>query len=408
MSLFTTSGFASAAASGTDWRDTAKAVLEQLESVRTEGHRCNFGFLYISDHLAEDAQSILNLFKSVLGVQNWVGGIGLGVCASGQDFIDVPAISAMIGVFEEDEFCLIPPIGEEPSPALEEWLKTNEPMLTFVHGDPMAEQDPAIGARVLEEACGGFVVGGLTSSRRHHAQFAGELYEGALCGAVFSSRVKVATTLSQGCTPVGEIHTITRADGHTVLEIDGKPALGIFEDDIRTMAIRVTGIDPNLVMVDEEAAEDKAAIPDEFQTMLKGEVHAALPVQGSDGHDFLVRNIIGLDPDKGALTIAQDFSPGDRIMFVHRDNESVYRDLSASLIALRKRVQHDTGAFKPRGAVYISCVARAFGRPEGQNGQEMRLIRDIIGDVPLAGFYAGGEICKARLYGYTGILTLFL
>ena len=64
MSLYTSSQFAAASATGTDWRDTSKAVLEKLEEVRTDGHQFNFGFLYITDHLADDAQSILNLFKS--------------------------------------------------------------------------------------------------------------------------------------------------------------------------------------------------------------------------------------------------------------------------------------------------------------------------------------------------------
>ena len=106
--------------------------------------------------------------------------------------------------------------------------------------------------------------------------------------------------------------------------------------------------------------------------------------------------------------IAQHVSTGDRLMFVHRDHESVYSDLSASLLALRERVKKQTGTFEPKGALYVSCVARAFSEFEGEHKNELALIHDIIGDVPLTGFYAGGEINKARLYGYTGILTLFL
>ena len=104
MSLFTSSSFASAAASGTDWRDTAKTVLEMLEEAKTPGHDFNFGFLYISDHLSEDAVSILNLFKSVLNIENWVGEIGLGIAGCGERFVDQPAISAMIGHFDEEDF----------------------------------------------------------------------------------------------------------------------------------------------------------------------------------------------------------------------------------------------------------------------------------------------------------------
>lgn len=409
MSLFTSSHFASAGASGTDWRDTSKAVLEKLESVRTEGHAFNFGFLYISDHLADDALSILNLFKSVLNIEHWIGGIALGVCVCGESFIDMPAISAMITCFDDDAFCMIPPVHDQPMPELERWLKEHEAMLTFVHGDPIADQDPAVTLKAIEELTGGFVLGGLTSSRKSHAQFAGELYDASVCGAVFASDVKVATMLSQGCNVIGETHAITRCDGHTVYEINEQKALSVFENDIRALTMKMTGLDPDKMMVEDDSILHKSEVPKEFQSVLQGEIHAALPISESDQKDYLVRNIIGLDPDKGSILISQHVSNGDRIIFVHRDHDSVYQDLSASLVALRKRVQHEQGCFEPKGAIYISCVARAFNHFD-QNGHdnEMALIRDVIGDVPLAGFYAGGEISKARLYGYTGILALFL
>ncbi|MCD8497943.1 MAG: FIST C-terminal domain-containing protein [Alphaproteobacteria bacterium] len=101
-------------------------------------------------------------------------------------------------------------------------------------------------------------------------------------------------------------------------------------------------------------------------------------------------------------------------LFVYRDDESVRADLSRMLVELRHRVEREQGVFAPKAALYISCLARArcdFGqggiKPEGATG-EMALIREVIGDVPTIGFYAGGEIMAARLYGYTGVLTLFL
>ncbi len=411
MSLFTTSQFASSAAGGSDWREAAKAVLEDLGEAGPSENYFNFGFLYISDLLAEDAESILNLFKSVLNIENWVGGIGIGVCANGEGFIDKPAISAMIGKFDEDEFQIFPPINLEPDEAdalLKPWLDEHEPMLVFVNGDPMTEEDPALILKNLDILCGGFMVGGLTSSRQTHAQFAGEFYEGGLCGAVFSSAIPVASTLSQGCTIISEMHTITRCDGHEVIELDELPAAEVFEQDLRSMVIKKIDVDPDSVLVDEKSLEDPQALPEEFHSLVKGEVHAALPISESDGNDYLVRNIIGMDPDDGAMTIAQHVYNGGRLMFVHRDHDSVYSDLSANLLELRKRVKKETGGFEPKGALYVSCVARAFNEFDGDHKNEMELIHDIIGDVPLTGFYAGGEINKGRLYGYTGILTLFL
>lgn len=95
-------------------------------------------------------------------------------------------------------------------------------------------------------------------------------------------------------------------------------------------------------------------------------------------------------------------------MFVHRDEETVREDLSKSLVKLRKRATDASGNFEPKGAIYISCAGRAQAEFENQSDSEMNLIREVIGDIPMVGLYAGGEISNARLYGYTGILTLFL
>ncbi len=415
MALFTSPQFASAAAAGTDWRDTAKVVLEKLEEARTPGHQFNLGFLYITDALVDDAVSILNLFKSVLNIDHWVGSVGLGVSGCGQRFIDQPAISAMIGRFDKDDFCLFPSFSIDPSAAeaaLKPWLAAQDPMLALVHGDPLSEENPAHTVERFEALLGGFVVGGLSSSRQVNLQFSDEVVDGGLSGVVFSQNVKVATTLSQGCTPIGSSHTITRCDGHTVLELDEKKAVEVFEQDLRSFAIKKIDRDPDEILIDEAALGDPTAVPEEFKSLMKGEILAALPISESDQKDYLVRNIMGLDQDEGSMMIAEHVNKGDRLLFVHRDHDSVYEDLSKSLLELRKRVETEEGVFAPKGAVYISCVARAFSDPglsdNPHEHNEVELIQDILGDVPLTGFYAGGEISKARLYGYTGILVLFL
>ncbi|MCB1721732.1 MAG: FIST C-terminal domain-containing protein [Alphaproteobacteria bacterium] len=411
MTLLSSSQFMSCAAQGADWREASKTVLEELGEEKPAQQGYNFGFLFVSDALAEDAQSILNLFKSVLKIENWVGGIGLGVCAGGQSFIDGPAVSVMLGKFEPESFCIFPPINLEPEKAkaiMVPWLEAYDPMLVFVCGDPMSEEDPALLLHNLDMACNGFMVGGLTSSRNSHAQFAKDFYQGGLCGALFSDNVPVASTLSQGCDTIGGVHTITRCDGHEILELDGQKAVEVFEHDLRAMAIKKLDVDPDQVLIDEEVLDNPDSMPEEFQSLIQGEVHAALAISESDGQDYLVRNIIGINPDDGAMMISQHVFHGERLMFVHRDHESVYRDLSANLIDLRKRVQEEYGEFAPKGALYISCAARAYNEFDDQQKNEITLIKEIIGDVPLTGFYAGGEINKGRLYGYTGILTLFL
>lgn len=415
MTLITSSRFASASASGTDWRDTSKKVLEQIEKAITKEDQFNLGFLYITDLLADDALSILNLFKSVTGIQHWIGCTGLGVCAGGRDYLDEPAISAMVGTFDQNGFQAFPGFGEDETDArnaIENWGGKDDGSLVIVHGNPMAENDPALALATLHELTGGFIVGGLSSSRSRHILFSGDVTEGSYAGAVFAPDLQVSTGLSQGCQPIGALHTVTRCEDHIIYEIDGKPPFDVFQNDLREMVIKKTGQDPDKVFMEEDGMEKGMyTVPAEFQDLFKGEMHVAFAVAGSDQQDYMVRNILAMDPDEGMMAVSHNVSIGDHILFAHRDDSTIESELSAMLVNLRGRVTGERGAFEPQAGLYISCAGRIYSKfnagGEEPLSSEMTLIKEIIGDIPMTGFYASGEISNNRLYGYTGVLTLF-
>jgi len=407
MQTTTSPSFISAAASGTNWRDISKKILEAFEKFKTGPDQFNIGFLYITDQLAQDAESTLNLFKSVTGIEHWVGSVGIGVCTNGEEYVDTPAISAMIGYIDPDKFTVFGS-GGEPSPApdaLDSWLEKNDAMLTLVHADPMADTDPARDLALLNDTIQGFLVGGLSSSRHENFQVADNVIQGGISGLVMSSDIPVACTLTQGCAPIGQTHTITKAEDNVILEIDHQVPQEVFTQNLKKMVETRTGKNPDEVEMNE------FDVPEEFKDLFQGDIHVAFPVKGSDVQDYLVRNIVGIDPDEGYMAISEGVKVGDQMIFVHRDDKTVRSDLSQKLVQLRGRVQQEKGDFKPKAAVYISCVARAFcnfTEQEGHSGGEMALIREITGDIPLSGFYASGEISKGHIYGYTGILILFL
>jgi small ligand-binding sensory domain FIST len=126
-------------------------------------------------------------------------------------------------------------------------------------------------------------------------------------------------------------------------------------------------------------------------------------VAGSDTGDYLVRNLTGIDPGKGWLAIGAQVETGDRIMFTRRDRQGAEQDLQRMLDDLARRA----GGQPIKGGVYCTCVARG---PNlfGDDSEELKAIRATLGDFPLVGFFANGEICNNRLYGYTGVLALFL
>lgn len=413
MSLFTSENFASAAASGKDWREASKNVLDKLDGLEPKDKkRFNFGFLYISDYLADDANSILNLFRSVLEIENWIGCVGMGVIGTGESFVDKPAIAAMIGHMDEDGFCIFPQISEDRAHSdqdrVKTWLSSHVPMLTLVHGDPLSEEDPIMMLRELEKSTGAFLIGGLSSSRSHHYQIASAVCENAICGAFFDQSLPVVTTLSQGCEPISDFHTITKAQDNIVFELDGKPALDVFQDTMRALAAKKLGKTPGDFNADLTAIRKSEDIPEEFQSLFKGQVHVAFPLSQSDQKDYLVRNIMGIDADQYALAVSEQVSAGDRMLFVERDQATVAKDLTKNLVSLKERVIAQYGDFNPKAGIYVSCVARGYAPDKVTEETEIRILQDMIGKIPMAGFYAGGEISNARLYGYTGILILFL
>lgn len=409
MEYVSSSHFVSASAAGENWRDISKKVLEALASARTDGFKPNMGFLYITDSLAADAQSILTLFRSVTDVDHWSGCAAAGVCGAGAEYVDMPAISVLVGEVPADRMHAFSAQGAKikgMNRELESWAVKNDPMLVVVHADPL-QGDPAHVLEEVEATLGGFMVGGLASSRREHAIIGRDVAPGGVSGFVFSTEVAVATALSQGCIPMGPWHEISKGDAHIVSYLDGRAPIDVFNEEMAAMAEKRLGYKPRDVILESGGK----GLPSDLMRLLSGEAHVAFPVEGSDQKDFMVRNIVALDPDSGAMAVGEILEDGQKMMFVHRDDDTVRADLSATLVALHKRIVHERGEFNPKAALYISCIARAgvrFGEGDGEGpGGEMALLRTVLGDIPVAGFYAAGEISNARLYGYTGVLTLF-
>lgn len=406
MTSFSSANFTSVIATGTDWRDVTRDLLAALPVSTSDPY--TIGFLYISDLLADDAASMLDLIRSVTGIPHWVGACGLGVCGNGVAHLDRPAAALMVGRFDADNFKVFPVSDLTLAPAriaLEDWLDSNDAMLTLVHGDPMMESDPALVLAELGRLTGGFLAGGQASSRNKHCVIADKVAQGGIGGVVFSSDVMVATTLTQGCTPVGPVHTVTRSEANVVMELDGERAFDVFTTDLKTEILTRAGEDPAKSEITETLFPDDEGLSGPVKNLFTGDIHVALPVTGSDQRDYMVRTLLGVDPETGWLAIPQNIEQGQHLMFVHRDPASVEGDLSRVLNDLRLRLIREHVQFAPQGAIYISCVSRASGAAENA---EMALIQTLLGDVPMAGFYANGEISNQRLYGHTGVLILFL
>ena len=151
--------------------------------------------------------------------------------------------------------------------------------------------------------------------------------------------------------------------------------------------------------------------------MVSGDVQERL-VNRSFGDDVRVRHLVGLDPSRQGVAVAELLHAGQSLAFCQRDMQAARRDLVRICAEIRDELVPDTEpapapgaapvdpADRIAGAIYVSCAGRGgphFGAPSA----ELQIVRHALGDVPLAGFFAGGEIEQHHLYGYTGVLTVF-
>jgi small ligand-binding sensory domain FIST len=311
--------------------------------------------VYFTDVLAGEADKILDSLKTQTGVRDWIGSVGTGILATGTEYQDGPALAAMVA--DLDAFSVFS--GRAP-------LKANG-SFGVVHADPAAPDLPGLVSDMSAKVGTGYIVGGVSSSRSRTVQIANEVLSGGLSGAVLGEEVAVATRLTQGCTPYPGRFRVTEGEDNIIARLDGRPALEVLLE----------------------------AVGGERTQLLVG-----LPVPGSDTGDYTARNIVGVDPKAGLIAIGDLVEPGMEVLFCKRDAAAAKKDLEGILSSLKR------DAPRPRGALYYSCVARGE-HMFGSRGAELDLVKRSLGEVPLVGFFCNGEISRDRLYGYTGVLTVF-
>ncbi|HTQ33895.1 MAG TPA: FIST C-terminal domain-containing protein [Stellaceae bacterium] len=375
-----TAGFASAFAAG-DAATLGKRLLNQL----TPEAETTLGIVYVSEPAAPVLPRLVDELAAGTGIAHWTGGVGLGVCAGGEEVYDRPAAAVLTAAVRETQFRIF---ASTADPAADlprhhgQWIEATQPILALVHADPRC---PDLLRATIDAgaASGAFLVGGLVSHRTQATLVARRpgsnddgTGAGGMAGLMLAPAVGVATALSQGCMPIGPVRRIDEARDNVVMAIDGRPALDVFRQDIGP-----------------ELAQNLRRVG--------GIIFAGLPVTGSDTGDYLVRNLMGIDPGQGWLVLGAEVSPGDPILFCRRDPESAKHDLTRMVKQLAGRLNGP-----PKAGVYVSCVARGVSL-FGDEGVEATVIRETLGDFPLVGFFANGEISRDRLYGHTGILTLF-
>ena len=405
----------------------AALVLAQLRAMMAlPGYASapTLALLYITDRYAGHAQDILDHLSAELPeVTDWSGTVGVGIASNNVEYFDEPALCVMLCELPHDQYRVFSGVSPLPAVAAGRFKAHT----ALVHADSGTPDVAELISEMAGRCDSGYVFGGLASSRGQTVQFAlsghgnvkgqgaaSGVFSGGLSGVAFARGAAMMSRVTQGCQPVSGNHTITACDRNVVTELDGQSALDVILADL----------DITL----EQPREALAKI----RTTLVGLSHpnGSLNDQprrrtGQFGGEVMVRHIIGLDPARKGIAVAEAPSVGMTLAFCERNAQAARADLIRICAEIREALEPEEvtlevasalsaseaesaphPARRIAGAVYVSCSGRG-GPHFGASSAELQIVRRALGDVPLVGFFAGGEIARHQLYGYTGVLTVF-
>jgi len=378
----------------------AAAQVEARRSARQPAFVATLGLVYLTDALAPQADAVLAELRQRWPGVHWAGTVGVGVLAGGVEYLDEPALVLMLTDLPAGSFQLF----SGRAPLAEGWAGS-----ALVHADPGTPDLDELVVELAGRTGAGYLFGGLAAARTRRLHIADGVFDGGLSGVGFAPGLALVSRVTQGVQPLGPALQVTAAEHNLVLALDGRPALPQLLDALGLSLDQpqraLAGLRHALVGLTD--ADDRA--------LARG---------GQFGVDTRVRHLIGIDPGRAGFAVADTVQPGQQLSFCRRDVAAARRDLVRICAEIREELESEAAApagpdargapadgpapaARIAGALYISCSGRGgphFGAPSA----EAQIVQHALGDVPLVGFFAAGEIAHHHLYGYTGVLTVFV
>jgi small ligand-binding sensory domain FIST len=367
-----------------------------LEAASTAGEElgelgCDLAIVFVSGALLADPHTVLATIHEILAPDELVGCGAGGVIAHGREIEAGAAVSVWAANLGADgsavAFHAAVEEVEAGTGALTGMADLSGAAGAILLVDPVTFPTDAV-LRFLSESTPMLpLLGGLASGRSASDEsilFIGDevVDDGAV--GVRLDGIEVLPMVSQGATPLGPELTITAGEGHVIGELAGKPALSKLRETIEALPV-----------------EDLRLVQGGLLVGIVVDANKPEYLQG----DFLVRGLVGADPQTGQVAIAADVHPGQVVRLHARDAESADRDLREAL-SIRMTA---LGGRRPAGALLFACNGR--GRQMfGCRDHDAEVIGDALG-VPAAGFFAAGEIGPVGgsyfLHSFTATLAVF-
>lgn len=360
----------------------------------------DLGLVFISSAFTSEYPRLLPLLQERLSVPVLIGCSGGGIVGMQQgqlqEMESSPALSltlAHLPGVEVSAFHVVaeelPDLDSSPTAWVDLFGIAPSPTPHFILlSEPFSSQINDLLQGLDFAYPGSVTVGGLASSSQIGGRISlfinDRIYTEGTVGVALSGNIVLEAIVAQGCRPIGKPYQISSCERNILLELEAQPPLVVLRDLLE-----------NLSEYDRQLAQHSLFVGvarDEFKQNLE---------QG----DFLIRNLLGVDPKLGALAIGDRLRPGQRIQFHLRDAETSADDLEYLLGRYQKQTQFQTAA----GALMFSCMGRGeelYGKPNFDS----HLFSRYLNNVPLGGFFCGGEIGPVGgntfLHGYTTVFGI--
>ncbi|HJU03587.1 MAG TPA: FIST N-terminal domain-containing protein [Nitrospiraceae bacterium] len=348
--------------------------------------------LFFSSHYAERSAELSDAVYRTLAPRVLVGCTGEGVIAGSEEIEQTPAVALWAAHLPDASLTPLRLSAGQDGDLLERLPNglghgLDLPVLLLL-ADPFSTPMDDVLSFLGDRAPGASAIGGLAGGGHdvgaNRLLLNDTVHDGGLVGVAISGSVSVRTVVSQGCRPIGDRYVVTRADNNVIYELGGVPAMERLQSMFESLA-------PQERVLAQNALHLGIAIDEQGNRFERG--------------DFLVRNLIGADRSSGSVAIGDLVKEGQSVQFQVRDAQSASEDFHLLLASARSR-QHAP----PQGALIFSCCGRGrglFGRPH----HDVTVLRERAGEIPIAGFFAQGEIGPIGgsnfLHGYTASVALF-
>ena len=354
----------------------------------------DIAIVFVSPHFADEFQEIADAIQETLQPIKMIGCVGDSIVSGDREIEGDPAITIWAAALPDTTIAtahlLLERVpdggfisGTEELPL--EQITEREESALIVLGEPFSFPTDLLLSQLAADYPELRVLGGMASGFQQPGKnlvlVNGSVHSAGAAGLLIDGGVKVHSVVSQGCRPIGDRLVVTKVERNLVLELGGKPAMKVLEE----MFIRLPTSDHDL--------------------MSKGFFLGRVISEYQDDYemgDFLIRNVMGMDNERGAVVVNDYFKVGQTVQFQVRDEESASNEL--------RQLLKKPEPTEVKGGLIFTCNGRGtrlFAEPDHDAG----VIKETVGEIPLAGFFAQGEIGPVggenHIHGYTASVVLF-